>query len=106
MGFEEHYPIQTVIRDQSPLRKVEKKMLHDSTSLRVIDLNSGLPLMAMRFFTVLAALDYLERSSPKCTACGSSFHKASIHSISSCNGAWQVRFPHDCKPQSAISSSK
>ena len=73
-------------------------MLHDSTSMRVIDTNSGLPLLGMRFFTVLAALDYLEHSTPKCTACGNRFDSASIHSISRCAGAWQVRFPHDCKP--------
>jgi len=78
-------------------------MLHESTSLRVIDTNNGVPLFAMRFFTVLAALDYLEKSTPKCTACGSSFDRASIHSISSQAGAWQVRFPHDCKPQLAVS---
>jgi hypothetical protein len=77
-------------------------MFHEATSLRVIDANSGLPLFAMRFFTVLAALDYLEHSTPTCTACGNSFHRASIHSISSNgNGGWQVRFPHDCKPNLA-----
>ena len=77
-------------------------MFHESTSLRVIDANNGVPLFAMRFFTVLAALNYLEHSTPQCTVCGSRFDRASIHSISNRAGAWQVRFPHDCKPQSPV----
>ena len=77
-------------------------MLHDATSLRVIDTNNGVPLFAMRFLTVLAALDYLEHSSPKCAACGSNFDRASIHSITNRAGAWQVKFPHDCKPEVAV----
>ena len=73
-------------------------MFHESTSLRVIDANNGVPLFAMRFFTVLAALNYLEHSTPQCSVCGNCFDRASIHSISNRAGAWQVRFPHDCKP--------
>ena len=76
-------------------------MLHNSTSLKVIDTLSGRPLLAMRFLTVLAVLDFLENSTPTCTACGNCFDRASIHSISLGTGAWQVRFPHDCKPQLA-----
>ena len=78
-------------------------MLYDSASLRVIDALNGVPLFAMRFLTVVAALDYLEHSAPKCADCGSRVESASIHSVGNGKGPWQVRFPHDCNAQSSLS---
>jgi hypothetical protein len=51
----------------------------------------------MRFFDVLAALDYIENADPVCSACGAQFTRASIHSITSTGGGWMLRFPHDCR---------
>jgi hypothetical protein len=73
------------------------QMLHESSALRVVDTVSGLPVYGMRFFDVLAALDYIENADPVCATCGLHFTRASIHSITSSGGGWMLKFPHDCK---------
>ena len=72
-------------------------MFHEISALKVVDAVSKRPLSGIRFFNVLAALEYIEHADPVCAKCGTHFTRASIHSIMRAGGGWMLKFPHDCK---------